>query len=106
MDIANLIGSIVALIGAGTGIWIASTTRKKSQSDAALAITQAAEAIVTMREKDAAVKQITIDALDAKVSNLLEYVDYLHDWIGDHVDGKDVRPMTFREFMNQKAPPK
>jgi hypothetical protein len=98
----ELIISIVSLLTAITGIYIARSTKKKNEGEATLAITEAAEKIVTMREKDAKLSEDKIDLLCKEVSQLRNYVNYLHDWIEIAVDGGK-RPETYDEFLKRKG---
>lgn len=69
-DWAAILTSIGALITAGGLFYAAVAARKKNQVDATLAITQAAENIVTMREKQIAELEARIRDREADVTLL------------------------------------
>ena len=73
-DWALLISSIGALVTALVGIGIAVSTRRKNQGDVTLTITQAAENIVAMREKDIAELKAEIRDREADVALLKQKV--------------------------------
>jgi hypothetical protein len=92
-DWLQILSSLGSLMIAGTGLYIAVSTRRKNEGDAALSISSAAEKTVALKEKD-------ILALNAKIDNLYGYVEYLWAWI-DSCEPEN-RPMSLDEYLREK----
>lgn len=91
---AVIVSAVGSLLVAFTGLYIAISTRKKNEGDAALAISGAAEKTVQMREKD-------IAALNERVDELRDYIKYLCDWIDEHGRGRE-KPQSLEDFLRER----
>lgn len=95
MDLTSILNAVAPLLSALALVYIAVSTRRKNDSDAALAISTAAEKTVALREKD-------VEKLENRISILEEYITYRNEWREDHPNPES--PLSLEEFTKRKAP--